>query len=205
MDRQASILMQDAFRCVQGKFMTYEEAQMQWNEGNIPFERVSEAAKKAETEAMSAHWDNYRDGRRRASLLNYPGLDHAWGRSVSDLYEGLTRAESSMLLQIRTEAIGLNSHLHKIGRSDTPNCLCGAERQTAAHLIASCPLLDEHRRTLSTDGESLTQLPSDKTRVRELVSWAIRHFPIQAYEAERIQGVAQEAAQASLRASITTG
>ena len=53
-----------------------------------------------------------------------------------DRHEGLTKAESSLLTQARTGAIGLKDFLFraKVPRISTPYCECGRGRETVEHL-----------------------------------------------------------------------
>ena len=61
-------------------------------------------------------------------------------RNSSQLHAGLSKPMSSLITQIRTEKIGLNAFLadrHVPNR--IPTCGCGWRRQTAKHIIMSCP------------------------------------------------------------------
>ena len=55
-------------------------------------------------------------------------------------HEGLSKAESSLLIQIRTGDIGLRDFLfkRKVPEVLTPYCECGEGRETAEHLVVSC-------------------------------------------------------------------
>lgn len=83
-------------------------------------------------------WDKYRENK------NSPVYQHALDAKPlpKDLHAGLSRAESSILTQLRTEAIGLNDFLAARNVPDvTPACSCGWERQTPKHVVVHCPLL----------------------------------------------------------------
>src|SRR5690349_2751932 len=46
---------------------------------------------------------------------------------------------------MRTETIGLRNHLHMLNLSETTKCTCGAEQQTAMHMLMECPELEQQR------------------------------------------------------------
>jgi Reverse transcriptase (RNA-dependent DNA polymerase)/Endonuclease-reverse transcriptase len=60
------------------------------------------------------------------------------------LHKDLRRAESSILIQARTECIGLNQFLYKrhVPGVDSPNCSCSDEPETVRHLVQYCPLYE---------------------------------------------------------------
>jgi ribonuclease HI len=67
-------------------------------------------------------------------------------KKVLQLHEGLTKRESALLVQLRTEKIGLNDFLfaRRVPDVTSPRCDCGARRQTVAHILLHC----SKRRTL---------------------------------------------------------
>jgi hypothetical protein len=60
--------------------------------------------------------------------------------TVAVNYEGLTKRESALLVQLRTEKIGLNNFLfaQRVPDVTSPRCDCGARRQTVAHILLHC-------------------------------------------------------------------
>jgi len=56
-------------------------------------------------------------------------------------HENLTKAESSLLIQARTGAIGLNDFLFRarVPEISTPYCECGQGKETVEHLVVWCP------------------------------------------------------------------
>ncbi|KAH8294553.1 hypothetical protein KR044_006743, partial [Drosophila immigrans] len=39
----------------------------------------------------------------------------------------------------------LNAYLHRIGRSETPACICGADREDSLHVLCVCPIYADLR------------------------------------------------------------
>jgi hypothetical protein len=56
-------------------------------------------------------------------------------------HTGLTKAQSSLLTQARTGAIGLKDFLFRarVPGITTPHCTCGSGRETVEHLVVWCP------------------------------------------------------------------
>jgi hypothetical protein len=61
-------------------------------------------------------------------------------KKVLRLHEGLTKRESALLVQLRTEKIGFNDFLfaRRVPDVTSPRCDCGARRQTVAHILLHC-------------------------------------------------------------------
>ncbi len=66
------------------------------------------------------------------------------------VYRGLKKHESSMLIQIRTGKLGLNTFLHRQGVPGvaSPACECGTGAHTAAHFTLDCPFTSRAREDL---------------------------------------------------------
>ena len=80
------------------------------------------------------------------------GIDNSnsivFDRHVNKIYNSLLhKAEASVLIQIRTEKIGLYGYLHKINRADDPWCGCKQAYQTVRHIIEDCECLEDTRFT----------------------------------------------------------
>jgi hypothetical protein len=59
---------------------------------------------------------------------------------VLQLYERLSKRESALLVQLRTEKIGINDFLFNrhVLTVTSPRCSCGERRQTVAYVLLSC-------------------------------------------------------------------
>jgi hypothetical protein len=85
------------------------------------------------------------------------------------LHRGLSKAESSILIQLRTGKVGLNRFLHLarvpgVGKE----CECQGDIESVRHFLLACPrFVRQHR------SGSLSRLLSDKSLVKEVARWAI--------------------------------
>lgn len=59
----------------------------------------------------------------------------------SEIHQNLSRAQSSVAIQIRSEYIGLNSYLHrrKVSGVYNPKCQCGYPSLNVKHMVIACP------------------------------------------------------------------
>lgn len=104
-------------------------------------------------------WEEWKDRWQRAGP-DAPGgqlrqLLPTVDRRTPALYQGLTRAESSALVQARTGKIGLNEWLHSVRRADSERCPCGSGAETVFHVLLRCRLYQDQRRRLWGDAQTL--------------------------------------------------
>lgn len=103
---------------------------------------------------ISDLWDDYMSrGVNQVDAQQYgkplsPAMREGWGEESLRLYREVDiRGQSTMLLQLRTECIGLDGYLHSIGKAPWPECSCGSGRnQTARHLLMECRDLQQQRK-----------------------------------------------------------
>ena len=106
-----------------------------WAEGTNDTDKVVE-------DAWRERWLRERNG--RATTRPADDLDHQKDTLFKDKtlkrHQGLNKAKSSLLIQIRTGAIGLRDFLFKRDVPDimTPSCECGEGRETVEHLVMWC-------------------------------------------------------------------
>lgn len=75
-----------------------------------------------------------------------------------NLTTALTRAQASILFQLRTGHAPLNHHLHRINAIDSPLCtLCHSGSETVRHYLLLCPALAKHRYFLSRAGAVISR------------------------------------------------
>ncbi|EAQ86813.1 hypothetical protein CHGG_08066 [Chaetomium globosum CBS 148.51] len=118
-----------------------------WTGGIADTDRVVE-------DAWKARWLKEQDG--RAITRPADDFDHQretiFRNETLRRHDGLSKAKSSLLIQIRTGAIGLRDFLFARGVPEvlTPACECGEGRETAEHLVVWClapPLTRRWERT----------------------------------------------------------
>ena len=95
------------------------------------------------------------------------------------LRAGLSKVQSSILTQVRTGKIGLAAFFCKrqVPGFPTPACSCGAQWETARHIVVACPRLQRARRSLyaaasTTDYQVMASRPRPAAA---LTAWILRH------------------------------
>ena len=98
------------------------------------------------------------------------------------ILHGLSRAQSSLLVQIRSGHIPLNAHLYRLNCIDTDRCLACADRpgitstkETVTHFLFDCPAYQNERHYLDTalgqHNRSLEHIMSKEESIRELLRY----------------------------------
>ncbi|PQE34088.1 zinc knuckle protein [Rutstroemia sp. NJR-2017a WRK4] len=79
-------------------------------------------------------WESEQRGRTSYKYTREPT------HKVLRLHHGLKKWQSALLIQMRTEKIGLRDHLwrRKVPEFDDPGCDCGEGRQTVSHILLRC-------------------------------------------------------------------
>jgi hypothetical protein len=147
--------------------------------------------------AWKERWLRERDG--RATTRPADDFDHQrktmFRRETLTRHEGLNKAKSSLLVQIRTGAIGLRSFLfeRRVPGVTTPYCECGEGRETAEHLVMWClapPLARTWRRAeirTRRDFYSVLQntSPSAARLTGRILSWLMDSGRLEMYSLAR--------------------
>lgn len=102
----------------------------------------------------SAEWAASAACRHTKIFIKAPGIDSILGKSTQKLSRGSLR----LLTQVLTNHCVLNDHMHKMGRSPSPDCLCGRGRETGYHLLCEC---DRHSMTRLVELEELHLAAND--------------------------------------------
>lgn len=78
-------------------------------------------------------------------------------KTTLEYWSGLRKATASILIQLRTERIGLGAELSRIYRRKSARCDCDLSNHTLAHILLKCPLhQDERNRIRSALSDSPT-------------------------------------------------
>ena len=90
------------------------------------------------------------------------------------LHEGLFKAQSSVLTQLRTGVNGFGHTLAKlkVPGFESPACLCGSGGETGEHVLLHCPLEDERRAWAG--GTTFAELVSNPIRAQDTTRWVIK-------------------------------
>jgi len=134
--------------------------------------RKVSAIDKASSAEWRARWQ------REAAKGNRPAVTwkEGWESQPLHLYDDLQKHEATALLLLRTEVLGLNDWLARIGVPDiNPSCPCGAQRQTIQHLVGFCPNQIQARATLvrKTGSTALRMLLSEKASAKAAARWLL--------------------------------
>ncbi|OAA63262.1 hypothetical protein SPI_03425 [Niveomyces insectorum RCEF 264] len=100
-----------------------------------PPPRPEEADRATVLNRWKARWQRANKSRSLTPAAQTP----CWtAQAVRRRHLHLTKAESSLLTQIRTGHIGQRAYLFRRQAVDSPACRCGAGDETAAHILLSC-------------------------------------------------------------------
>ena len=70
-------------------------------------------------------------------------------KSGPALYNGIeNRNMAAKIAQLRTGHCGLNRHLHRFGKKNSPYCQCGYEKETGEHFLLECCNYKDERKSL---------------------------------------------------------
>jgi hypothetical protein len=99
-----------------------------------------------------------------------------WETHVPKLHAALSKPESTMATLLRTEAIGLNDFLHRVGVPGVEaKCPCGWERQTPKHAVMYCAGLAGRDRMLDAAGTTdYTTLLNTGRGLRAVARWLLQ-------------------------------
>lgn len=119
-----------------------------------PLPRSASATKQDYMATIQKKWREFWSSSPRRNRIANMGGNFPFS-SFRKSYFKLTRPQSSRILQVRSNHIPLNAHLHRIGKSDTDKCPnCNNEHEahhpseTVNHFIFECPKYDEARSSL---------------------------------------------------------
>ena len=101
----------------------------------------------------------------------------AYGCVPVILHRGLTRAQSSVATQLRTEHIGLRTYLHRrrVPGVESPACPCGYQSQNVKHMLTRCDQWSRNRGLWlqRATNSQFTRLLHESDNVSRIIRWII--------------------------------
>lgn len=77
--------------------------------------------------------------------------------------------------RLRTDHCPLNEYLHRFNKIATPECECGAEKETVDHFLLNCELYDEERdklrRKVGVQGMKTSVLLGDNKIIKDTIEY----------------------------------
>lgn len=132
-------------------------------------------------DALGQEWRARWEKKQRKAVRGRPRTptdDPFFDDTALLLHSGLSKAESSALVQARTEKIGLRGFLFtmKVPDISTPLCECGTSRERLVHLALYCPIERDRFASIFPDittAEELRTALSTPTRTKQLAQWIL--------------------------------
>jgi len=111
------------------------------------------------------------NARRLRNMSQYPGTT-----TGLELYGALQqRKDVVCIARLRTGHCDLNEYLHRFNKIETPECECGAEKETVDHFLLNCELYDEERdelrRKVGVQGMRSSILLGDNKIIKNTVNY----------------------------------
>ena len=166
--------------------LEHQNANIAWMQRWIPAAQEGADGKRI-ADAINVQWtERWRKGSEQSRARSHPA-DGPPSKDRLRLHYGLRKAESSLLVQMRTGKIGLRAFLFGRGVPDvaTPVCRCGQGRETAVHVAAYCPDEESNRRRLPfamRTQRDFTMAVRDPKRAAILTRWFMRIRRLREYE-----------------------
>ncbi|KAI9035055.1 uncharacterized protein KD926_004680 [Aspergillus affinis] len=146
-----------------------------------PIIRLAAAAKRDVRQRLrtewTKQWERQKVGRPTRRLLPKPDKKNV------QLYEHLSKAHTSIIIQMRTIRIGLRHFLYKIKQVDSDRCACDLGSQTPRHVLLECSLHTTGRRIMM---DHLNQIEGLRGRIQDYDA-VIAHPQAIRYVAEFMQ------------------
>ncbi|RBA17708.1 hypothetical protein FPRO05_11423 [Fusarium proliferatum] len=157
-------------------------------------------------EASKVIWEAHLRERKDTKTTTYqpPAFKEEWGGESLAYYRGMTRPESTLGLQLRTECVGLNWYLNKCHvfrevkspGSDTvvrvrveATCTCRHPNQTFHHMFMECPDLHDVRLLLIRKVKHFGWETLLTTNLKVAVHWAMMCFGLEQFSLARLDSM----------------
>jgi hypothetical protein len=117
-------------------------------------------------------WEQGKKGAHTRAITPTPD------KAVAALHQGLRKAESAVLTQLRTGKIGFNSFLYarKVPGIASPDCECNGGPMTVRHVVLECPKWQQEREELGEPlrTNDLRRVLSSKEGCRAAIKLVLR-------------------------------
>ncbi|KAF5530442.1 hypothetical protein FPHYL_14077 [Fusarium phyllophilum] len=167
---------------------------------------IRQQAIRQATETSKEIWNAKRQERTESGASTYqpPAFEEEWGGKSLAYYQGMTRPESTLGMQLRTECVGLNWYLNKCHvfrevrapRSDAvvrvrveATCTCGHPNQTVYHMFMKCPDLHDARLLLIRKVKHFKWETLLTTNLKVAVHWAMMYFGLEQFSLARLDSM----------------
>ncbi|KAF5624008.1 hypothetical protein F25303_11644 [Fusarium sp. NRRL 25303] len=167
---------------------------------------IRQQAIRQATEPSKVIWKDHRKERKETKAITYqpPALKEEWGGESLAYYRGVTRPESTLGMQLRTECVGLNWYLNKCHvfrevkppGSDTvvrvrveATCTCRHPNQTVYHMFIECPDLHDARLLLIRKVKHFGWETLLTTNLKVAVHWAMMYFGLEQFSLARLDSM----------------
>jgi hypothetical protein len=148
-----------------------------------PIPHSVSALKQDHRKALQQKWlERWKTSPRYAKIVRFD--KQLPMKTFTKIRNSLTRAQASLLFQLRTERIPLNKYLHRIKRSDTdkcPACMQNSNQQvaeTVKHFLFECPTYRQQRHTmevkLGRNSRDLKTILQNEKHTKLLIQYVAR-------------------------------
>jgi hypothetical protein len=173
------------------KKRAFKQWQQQWNDSSHHI-----------TAAMPKRWN-------ASTLLNAHETQdrEAFGCVPVILHRGLTRAQSSIATQLRTEHIGLRTYLHRrrVPGVESPACPCGYQSQNVKHMLTRCDQWSRNRGLWLRRASSsqFIHLLHESDNVSRITKWIIHEGFLEQFRlAQPVEDIINRRAAARKRSHV---
>ncbi|KAF5248430.1 hypothetical protein FANTH_5928 [Fusarium anthophilum] len=167
---------------------------------------IRQQAIRQATETSKGIWKAHLSERKDKKTSTYQphALKGEWGGESLAYYRGMTRPESTLGMQLRTECVGLNWYLNKchvmrevkVSGSDAvvrvrieATCTCGHPNQTVHHMFIECPDLHDARLLLIWKVKHFAWETLLMTDLKVAVHWAMMYFGLEQFSLARLDSM----------------
>ncbi|KLP08446.1 Uncharacterized protein Y057_13792 [Fusarium fujikuroi] len=167
---------------------------------------IRQQAIRQAAEVSKVIWEAHRRERKDTKTTTYqpPAFKEELGGESLAYYRSMTRPESTLGMQLRTECVGLNWYLNKCHvfrevkapGSDTvvrvrveATCTCGHPNQTVHHMFMECPDLHDARLLLIRKVKHFGWETLLTTNLKVAVHWAMMYFGLEQFSLARLDSM----------------